>query len=131
MRSTADPLALLDAMLATARVTGLAREHVEAIEEIRQALLCERCRLSPAERGSLPGMPDVPGSGPPDPDSTARLAEVIAALRAGTDPGVKLSAGIARALLSVVPNRNVIPIGGIDHHLYEAFGVGFLSPAVV
>ena len=128
MRSADD---LLRDILRTAHVTGLAREHVEAVEEIRQALLCERCRLSPAERGSLPGMPDVPGSGPPDPDSTARLAEVIAALRAGTDPGVKLSAGITRALLSVVPNRNAIPIGGIDHHLYEAFGVGFLSPAVV
>ena len=60
-------------------------------------------------------MPDVPGSGPPDPDSPARLAAVIAALREGVDPGVKLSPGIARTLLAVTPIRNVIPLGGVDH----------------
>jgi len=136
MRS-ADPLALLDLMLATAHVTGLAREHVEAVQEIRQALICERCRLSPAERGSLPRMPDVPGSGPPDPDTTERLAAVISALQAGAPPaGLHVSNGIARALLSSPISRNEILVGGVAHLLHEVpFGSSgswaYLSPAVV
>jgi len=133
MRSD-DPLALLDLMLATARITGLAREHVEALLEIRQALLCERCRLSPAERGSLPGMP---GSGPPDPDTSERLAAVVAALQAGAPPaGLHISDGIARALLSSPISRNEIMVGGVAHLLHEVpFGSAgawaYLSPAVV
>lgn len=51
-----DTLALLDAMLRTARVTGLSREHVDAIETARQALVCERCR----GRASVAGMSLAP-----------------------------------------------------------------------
>ena len=39
-------------------------------------------------------------------------------------------AGIARTLLAVTPIRNAIPLGGIDHHLYEVGGHGYLSPPI-
>lgn len=131
---TSDPLALLDLMLATAHVDGAPRVVVDKLREIRQALICERCRLSPAERGSLPGMP---GSGPPDPDTSERLAAVVAALQAGAPPaGLHISDGIARALLSSPITRNEIMVGGVAHLLHEVpFGSAgawaYLSPAVV
>lgn len=131
---TSDPLALLDLMLATAHVDGAPRVVVDKLREIRQALICERCRLSPAERGSLPGMP---GSGPPDPDTSERLAAVVAALQAGAPPaGLHISDGIARALLSSPISRNEIMVGGVAHLLHEVpFGSAgawaYLSPAVV
>lgn len=73
---------------------------------------------------------DMPGSGPPEPDTAPRLAEVIAALRAGTNPGVKISAAVSRALLGAVVSRNEIHLGGYLHFLYEIGGVAFLSPPV-
>lgn len=131
MRPESDPLALLDLMLATAHVDGAPRVVVDKLREIRQALLCERCRLSPAERGSLPRMPDVPGSGPPDPDNQSRLEEVVEAARSGVSlPGLTLSPGIIRFLAASSPVHGAVDIGGVPHLLYEAFGVGFLSPAV-
>lgn len=82
-------------------------------------------------------MPDVPGSGPPDPDTTERLAEVISALRAGTPiAGLHVSTGIARLLLSSPISRNEIMVGSVSHYLHEvSFGslgaFAYLSPAVV
>ncbi len=75
-------------------------------------------------------MPDLPGSGPPDPDTEQRLLEVIAALRAGADPGVKVSAAVSRALLSATPTRNTVSLGGVSHFLYEVGGFAYLSPSV-
>jgi len=79
----------------------------------------------------------MPGSGPPDPDTTERLADVVAALRAGTPiAGLHVSTGIARLLLSSPISRNEILIGGASHFLHEVpFGslgaFAYLSPAVV
>ena len=76
-------------------------------------------------------MPDMPGSGPPDPDSSERVAEILAALRGGEAlPGLVVSIPVARAMLGGTVSRNTITVGGVPHLVYEAFGVAFLSPSV-
>jgi len=75
-------------------------------------------------------MPDMPGSGPPDPDSSERVAEILAALRGGENPGVKISLLIARLLLTSTVAGNRVIVGGIDHYVYEVNGYALLSPSV-
>lgn len=75
-------------------------------------------------------MPDVPGSGPPDPDSTDRVTAIVNALRSGANPGVKVSLAIARFLLSSPVTGNRVTVGGIDHYVYEVGGYALLSPSV-
>ena len=75
-------------------------------------------------------MPDMPGSGPPDPDSSERVAEILAALRSGANPGVKISLLIARLLLTSTVAGNRVIVGGIDHYVYEVNGYALLSPSV-
>lgn len=76
-------------------------------------------------------MPDVPGSGPPDPDNQSRLEKVVEAARSGVSlPGLTLSPGVTRLLAASSPMHGAVDIGGVSHVLYEAFGVGFLSPPI-
>ena len=75
-------------------------------------------------------MPDMPGSGPPDPDSSDRVAAIVTALRSGANPGVKISLLIARLLLTSTVAGNRVIVGGIDHYVYEVNGYALLSPSV-
>jgi len=75
-------------------------------------------------------MPDLPGSGPPEPDSAERLLEVIDRLRASQYPGVRVSPDVERLLLSTRPVGNTIPLSGASLLLYEVDGYALLSPPI-
>lgn len=49
---------LLSMILATAKIRGFTREQTAALQEVHDAMTCERCVLVRPARGSLAGMPD-------------------------------------------------------------------------
>ena len=51
-------LDLLSMILATAKLRGFDREQAAALQEVHDAMTCERCVLVRRDRGSLAGMPD-------------------------------------------------------------------------
>ena len=104
-----DPLALIDAALATAVIDGLSRESIARLREIRDAFVCATCVRVAWPGGSVAVMPadalsdlrariqavaddleDLVARPPADPrDLAARLAADAAELRAiggPTDP---------------------------------------------
>ena len=51
-------LDLLSMILATAKIRGFTREQTAALQEVHDAMTCERCVLVRFARGSLAGMAD-------------------------------------------------------------------------
>ena len=102
---------LLRDILRTAHVTGLSREHQEAIAEARRMLVCERCAVA-GGRASVVGMADL-----------APLPLALEITKAARD---KLKEAIDRP--SPDPREQAAALDGVLDLLNQAIG-GPLDPA--